>query len=262
MFRRMIVGLAVVASLAAPLRAELKYTMKIEAHPSAVPAAPSNDPLISMIGGIVVGTIAPAGGLELVVTVGERGTRVDYARGYMIVPAGGATIMKPDGSMAVLDPAKKTYWTMVKPDLTTISGMGASKVTMQRTGQFADVAGVRAERATIEIRLPLPVAADAPAGLPTEIVLTGETWLAPKYKAYAKLTAGLVGGMNLLGVDTMAGEGFMMRSILRGDLLGTQELESVVTAIAETPAPAGTFEIPAGYTEVPPPSGLGAIGGR
>jgi hypothetical protein len=50
-----------------------------------------------------------------------------------------------------------------------------------------------------------------------------------------------------------------MRSILRGELLGNQQIESTVTSVAEAAVPASLFEIPAGFTEVPPPSGLGAM---
>ena len=64
------------------------------------------------------------------------------------------------------------------------------------------------------------------------------------------------------GAETLAAEGLMMRSVLRGELLGNQELESVITTIAETPAPASIFAIPAGYTEVPPPSGLPGLTSR
>jgi hypothetical protein len=47
-----------------------------------------------------------------------------------------------------------------------------------------------------------------------------------------------------------------MKSILRGDVFGGDELEAVVTSIGETKAPAGAFDIPAGYTEVSAPVAL------
>ncbi len=234
--------------------------MHIEAKPSTETAAAPGNPMLEMIGAIVASTMAPQGGLDLTITVGDHGTRVDYTKAYMIVPAGGATLLKPSGEMIVLDPATRTYWKMSKPDMSALPG-GGPTVTVKPTGQTETISGVRAERATLEIHMPLPVpdGAQMPQGLPSDLAMTGEVWLTPKYKQYAKTAAGLVGGVNVLGVDTIANEGFMMRSILRGDLLGNRQIESTVTTIAETAVPAALFDVPAGFTEVPPPSGLGAI---
>jgi len=261
---RLVSALALVGLLVAPLEAELKYTMRIQAQPSTAPAAaaPSN-PLLGMLGGVIASTIAPEGGLELTVTTGAKGTRVEYPRAYTVVPAGGVTLLRADGSMIVLDPAKQTYWKLEKPDLSAF-GAAAPVVTIARTGAVDLVAGVRAERATIEIRMPLPVppGTQLPDGIPTEIRMSGEAWVAPQYKQYSKLAAGLLGGINAFGADTLAAEGLMMRSILRGELLGNQQIESVITSLTEGPAPASLFEIPAGYSEVPPPSGLPLTGPR
>ncbi|MEO8482441.1 MAG: hypothetical protein ABI634_09550 [Acidobacteriota bacterium] len=254
---RLLWTVALAGFLVAPLQAELKYTMRIHARPSTVAATMPSNPLVAMIAGVVAGTLAPEGGLELNITTGDKGTRVDYPKAYTIVPAGGATLLRADGSMIVLDPVKRTYWKMAKPDLSVLGGV-APTVTITRTGGSDTVAGVRADRATFEIRMPLPVppGTQLPEGIPSEIRMSGEAWVAPQYKQYSKLAAGLLGGINAFGADTLAAEGLMMRSILRGELLGNQEVESVITAIAEAPAPASLFEIPAGYTEVPPPSGL------
>lgn len=255
--------MAFVGLLAAPLRAELKYTMRIHAQPSSVATPVPSNPLVAMISSVVTGTLAPEGGLELTITTGEKGTRVDYPRAYTIIPAGGATLLQADGSMVVLDTARRTYWKMAKPDFSALGG-ATPVVTITRTGSSDVVAGVRAERATFEIRMPLPIppGTQLPEGIPTEIRMSGEAWVAPQYKQYSKLAAGLLGGINAFGAETLAAEGLMMRSVLRGELLGNQELESVITTIAETPAPASIFAIPAGYTEVPPPSGLPGLTSR
>jgi hypothetical protein len=254
---RLVWALALVGFLVAPLKAELRYTMRIHAQPSTVPTAAPANPLVAMIGGVVTSTLAPDGGLELTITTGEKGTRVDYPRAYTIIPAGGATLLRPDGSMVVLDPAKRTYWRMAKPDFAALGGV-TPLVTITRTGTSEEIAGVRAERATFEIRMPLPVPPGAalPEGIPTDIRMSGEAWVAPQYKKYSMLSAGLLGGINAFGAETLAAEGLMMRSVLRGELLGNQEVESVITTIAETPVPASLFDIPAGYAEVSSPSGL------
>jgi hypothetical protein len=258
----MVTVLALVGALVAPLRAELKYTMTIQARPSSVASPTPPSPLMAMIGSLVVSTMAPGGKLDMTVIVGDQGTRVDYAQAYTIVPAGGTTLVHPDGSMVVIDPAHRTYWKMAKPDLSALGAGAGPAMKVTRSADVSTVAGVRAERSTFQIRMPLPVPAGAPVpeGLPTEFVLDGEAWLAPQFKNYAKMASGLLGG-SLLGLDVMAADGLLVRSILRGELLGGQEIETTVTTIGEVAVPAETFEIPAGFTEVPPPSGLGAIGG-
>jgi hypothetical protein len=255
MWNRCLAIVTLIALVAAPLRAELQYTIRIVARPSTVaPVAPPN-PLMAMIGGLVVSTIAPEGGLELTITTGDKGTRVDYPKAYFTIPAGGATIVRPDGSMVVLDLARHTYWMTTKPDLSSISGGGTPAVTIRKTGEFATVAGARSEHSTVEIRLSLPAQLGTPLleGIPSEIRLVGDIWIAAQYKAFSALSAGLLGGLESLGLDALNRDGLMMRSLLRGDLFGTQEIESVVTAIRETPAPASAFAIPPGFTEIPPP---------
>ena len=67
--------------------------------------------------------------------------------------------------------------------------------------------------------------------------------------------------MGSLRPDSLTAAGFPMRSIMRSELFGSQEIESVVTTIAETAAPAGAFEVPAGFKEVPAPAfGMPGIG--
>ncbi len=262
--RNALAALVLAAVVVAPLHAELKYTMRIQAHPSSDPApapAPANA-LLSAIGPMLVQTLAPAGGTEFTVTVGERGTRVDYPQAYTIVPAGGATLMRPDGSMVVLNPADKTYWRMGKPDLSAImKGSGGPQVTVHWTGEYATVAGLRSQRAVVSVQVPLPVPAGMamPAGVPAVMAISGDVWLTDQYRTYAKITAGLVGASGL-GLEKLAADGFLTRSVLRGEVFGDQEIESVVTNVAEVTVPASTFDVPAGYTEVPPPSGSGMLG--
>jgi hypothetical protein len=49
-----------------------------------------------------------------------------------------------------------------------------------------------------------------------------------------------------------------MRAVVRGQGFGNSEMEFAVTSIKEEPAPAGIYEIPAGYKEVPAPVPLPA----
>ena len=252
MRRRLIVMLLLVVGVAGPASAELTYTMRIEARKSSRPAAPPANPVLAMMGALIVGVMAPPGGLEVVVTVGPRATRVDYAQAYMVVPAGGATIMRADGSMVVLDNTARTYWQTPKAE----PALSLSPVVTSRpAGETMTIAGAAADRRDLEIRLPLPLPAGTgvPEGLPAEMILTGEVWVSSRYKEYGRMTSGLMGALGNIGFDKIAGDGFVLRSVLRGDVFGDQEVESRVTAIGESTVAASTFEIPAGFTEVPMP---------
>ena len=120
-------------------------------------------------------------------TVGDHGTRVDYAQAYMIVPAGGVTLVTPKGEMIVLDPAKRTFWKMSKPDLSALPG-GGPAVTITRTGQTETISGIRAERAMLDIHMPLPVppGSQLPQGLPSDIAMTGDVWLSTNPSSSSK----------------------------------------------------------------------------
>lgn len=245
-------ALVLLVATAVPAAAELRYTMTIATRPVSGAATPA-DPVAGRAGEAVLGMLAQADGLELTVTVGEPGTRVDYSRAYLIVPAGGSTIVRPDGSMVVIDPAARTYWRMARPEMAPARAQ-APEVSLVRTGEAATVAGTRAERATMRIRVPLPASGgDGPAGAPTEFILSGEVWLADGYRAYARMGNGPMAA-SVPGLDALASDGLVVRSILRGALLGAREIESVVTSLAEVDVAPALFEVPSGFTEVPPPA--------
>lgn len=260
MTRRGVVAVALLGVLVAPVRAELKYTMKTEAHPSTVRSATPANPLFTMLSSLVLGMIAPPGGLVATFLVGDRGTRVEYNKAYTVVPAGGAMLMMPDGAVVVIDPATKTYSKIARTDTVSTLAGRAPEVNLRRTGTFASIAGVRAERATVDIRVALPVPAGmAMPGLPSDLALAGEAWFADQYKNYSQRSGGLTALGGSAGLEALSNAGFLMRAILRSELFGEQELESVVTEIGEAAVPASSFQIPAGYTEVPPqtPFGMG-----
>ena len=251
MIRRALTVVVLIAISCASLRAELKYTMKMEARDAATPPTTAANPMLAMIGGMVLNMMAPPGGVESTITVGDRGTRTEYNKAYELVPLGGARITMPDGTSVVIDPAKKTYF---KIPLAAAMPMMTQQVkaSVSRTGEFATVAGVRAERAKLDIRMPLPMPPGM-SGFPTELSITGDAWLAEQYKKYAAASRAMASALGAMGLDQMMAIGLPVRSIMRSELFAGKEIESIVTAIAEVTVPASTFEIPAGFTEVPAP---------
>ena len=254
MMRRVAATVLAINCSLVSLSADLKYTMTVAARPSTVAPAAAANPILGMLAPIVVNTIAPPGGVQVTTTIGDGGSRFEYDKAYAIIPAGGVMIVTPDGTITVLNPTERTYWKLVKP-----GGLGAGAIApvvkVDRTGAFETIAGVRSERAAINIRVPLPLPPGTQMpGLPSEVTVTGEAWLADEYKKYAAMSAGVTSMMGSLGPDALASTGFPMRSIMRSDIFGSQEIESIVTAIGETAAPAGAFEVPAGFKEVPAPA--------
>jgi hypothetical protein len=261
--KRLLAALLFAVVAVAPLRADLKYVSRVTARPSTVPLPPTTNPMFTMLGGVIVGTIVPTGGVQMTVTVGERGTRIEYDQAYVMVPAGSAMIVRPDGSGVVLNPSEKTYWRIAKMNVGMMGATLNPDVRITPTAENATVAGVRTTRSTLAVRVPLPSAAEGGfPGMPSELSISGDIWLAPQYARYTKLMPPVANGLAAIGMDTASATGFPMRVVVRGEMFAGQEIESVVTSIGEVAAPASAFEIPDGYTEVPQPAMPGIGVGR
>lgn len=257
----LICGMAMLA--VAPLRADLTFVVRTTAHRATVEQPPPSNPMFTMFGGLVVSTIVPPGGVKMTVTVGERGTRLQYDQAYLMLPAGAALLVRPDGSQIVIDPAARTYWRAGQA--TSAGGAGVTPdVNVTPTGEHATIAGLDAERSTLDVRLAFPGAAGAAMpGLPSELAISGDVWLAPRYARYARMLPALANGLAAVGMGALPADGLPVRLVMRSELFAGQEIESVVTSIAETTAAADLFEVPAGFKEVDPPAmTLGAPFGR
>jgi hypothetical protein len=83
---------------------------------------------------------------------------------------------------------------------------------------------------------------------------TADLWIAHKFDTYA---SSAMPAPALMGVSGAASQGFVMKAVGRAAAMSGIEFETVVTKIAEEPAPADAFEIPADYKEVQAPAMLG-----
>jgi hypothetical protein len=280
MINRALTTAAILVALAAPLRADLEYTMHLTMTKVAAPA--SGNPLAAEAAASMKSPL-PDGPADVVFVIGDRGARAEFRQAANGFAAGTVTITKPNGDMFVLDPKNRTYWKVVinsdpaagqqaMNDLKAAGMTPRSETSTKRTGEFADVAGVRCERVIFDFSLTLtmsmpeipPELRDAlPAGLGQPITITQRTemWMATdRFKDYAAASAKrMAAGMKeageivtMMGLDKMPSDGFVMRKIERNSELGFS-LESVVTAIHERDAPASLFEIPSDYKEVPAP---------
>ena len=243
---RVLTAAILIAIGAAPLHAELKYTLRMDVKKSTAPKPAKPDPNLAALGVLVVDMILPGGSVELNVLTGERGTRLEANKSLAGVPAGAAVLVRPDGSMIGIDPTSKTYWRM------PASETGAISAKTRRTGDFSTVGGERVERVTFQFDLPLGGAVKTPS----PIVLDGEAWVAERFKKYTSAKfSGMTGALSLF---QLADLGLSMRQVIRGSIFGEREIEVMVSNVSEAPAAASLFEVPAGFKEV---AGPGKIGG-
>src|SRR4029453_5954134 len=94
--RKTLTALVLVAVASAPLRAELKYTMRMEMKKSDTASVPAN-PMVAMMGEQMMKQMLPNGGTEIIYIIGEKGTRLEYTQAAMGQAAGAVNIVKPDG---------------------------------------------------------------------------------------------------------------------------------------------------------------------
>lgn len=261
MMRKAFVALVLVASVAAPLRADLKYTTHTEMKPSTSADAQPANPMLGMLAGQMVQQLLPDGAADTVYIVSDKGMRTEYLKGGMSTNAEGTiTLTMTNGDLIQLNPKDKTYWKSTAQQMTAMmqqAGM-QPEVTMKTTGETATVASVHTKRSTFQISIPLPIPeqmrSQLPPGFPTALTMSGEAWLATapfeKYVAVISKMAQFNSGM---GLNKLMESGLVMRQVLRSEILGGQQLEMVVTKIGEEASPAGAFDIPSDYKEVPSP---------
>jgi hypothetical protein len=256
--RKALSALVLVAVASAPLRAELKYTMRMEMKKSDTAPAPAN-PMLAMMGEQMMKQLLPNGGTEIIYIIGEKGTRLEYTQAAMGQTAGAVNIVKPDGMVYVLDPPNKTYWKTTADK--TAQQMKASgmtpEVAVKKTGQTETVAGLKCDTVAFDWKMALPIPEQARASLPpdfpTALIMSGDSCSTNSYPKYTEMISRGAGGMMAaMGLDKLAQGGLIVRQTLQ--MMG-YEMKSVVTQISEESVDAALFEIPAEYKEVPAPTG-------
>ncbi len=257
--RKALTALFLVALVSAPLRAELKYTMRMDLKKSDAAAAPVN-PMLGMMGEQMMKQMLPNGSSEMVYIIGEKGTRIEFTQAAMGQAAGAINIAKPDGTLYVLDPQNKTYWkgtTKAASEAMKAAGI-APEVTVKKTGQSDVVAGLKCDVVAFDWKMALPIPESARASLPpdfpTALTMNGESCTTSEYSKYSEIiTRGAGGMLASMGLDKLAQGGVIVRHTMQ--MMG-YEMTSVVTKISEETVDPSLFDIPAEYKEVPAPAGM------
>lgn len=259
MVTKLLAVLAVLACSGAELGAELKVISKVEVRKTATSEPPN--PLLAMIGGAVARQVEQMNGAQTTTTIGTGVIRTEADRAIGAVPLGTVVIMRSDGSMVGVNHADKTFFRSSAPDLARLAPELKPTISVNRTGEFSAMLGHRVERVLVDLRIALPIPPEAmtqlPPGFPTHIDMTMENWTADAYKTYGAQMIRGNPALSALGMAELADIGFAMRQIVRSALLGGFEMETTVTSVGEVTPPAGFFEVPEGFKEVPPPGGLG-----
>lgn len=267
--RRYFIAVVVFALCTAPLRAELKVTSKMQARQTANAPA-GNDMVAAMVGPMLTQMYGGTEGVEMTVTMNEDGRmRTDYVGAFAGMPAGAVVIMRADGTSVGFDPKAQTWWkmsdAMADPKVAAMMAQMKPEVTTKRTGEFATVAGLKAERVSMAMRMPIPrppgtenLPPEVLAMIPSEIKMDGDMWVAPVHAKYTKIMAKVLtqGPMAGMGIDKMLGDlqGLTVRQVSRLSMLPGYELETLVSKVVEEDVPDSVFDVPAGYKEIPMPT--------
>ena len=235
--KRILLAASFVATATPVAHADLRYTTRVEVRMTPVPTA--SDPAFAAVGAMLR-TLMPPGDSRTFV----RGSAVRIEQGN----GASATVvlMRPDGTV-ILDSNTQTYWRSPSLSALVTGAASAPQATFRRTGEFATIMGLRAERILLTLPMRLPVT--PPPGVPTVMTMDGEMWLAGAFTAYTKAVAQAT-GVTLAGPRDLP-EGMVLRQVMRNAHFG-YEVEYVVTDFAEAPLAAALFEVPDAYRERTP----------
>jgi hypothetical protein len=260
--KKVLIALCFVSLASGRTSAELKYTMRTEVQKPEKVASPAAHPMVAMMGEAMTKQLFPEGTATMTYILGAKGTRVELMNAALGQPAGTVTLAQLDGTAIVLNPKEQTYWKMGAQG--AAAAMKAAGITPQltssRTGETETVAGVPCQRSTFTMKMDLPIPESARAtfgkDLPSSIDMSGDTCsTTDQFKKYGDIASKTqaTSMLSAIGLDKLMTGGIVLRQAIR---LGGVEIRSVVTEIAEAEVPADSFDVPAGYKEVPPPTGV------
>ena len=208
----------------------------------------------------------PPGGVDQTVVVSAKASRSELHQAFAGMPAGIVTLFREDGEFGY-DPAARTFWKqparMSAEELSAVSAMKPD-VKVDKTGKFDTVEGRRAERVVTTVTLPMPaeVAAAPIPGLPPTLVVTIQAWVTddvklPKGSLVPVVDRKMLAQLGLAHLAEFPDDRFLVKATVAINFITGIELVMTARDVATANVPASTFEVPAGFREVTPPSARG-----
>jgi hypothetical protein len=216
----------------------------------------SGDQMSAMIGA-AMSQVYPPEGVDQTVYLGDLGMRVEVKQAMAGMPAGTVLITKADGTRFGMDPAAKTFWKIaaVSPDALAALGVQPN-IKVSKTGQFETIAGMKAEKVIITVKIQLPGVdpANLPPGMPAELGLTMTVWMTDALKApkgQSAVDLGALSGMAGGALKELAGDGRLtVKSLIQGFGM---ELETTTRDYGPTTLTPAMLAVPEGFKEIPQP---------
>ena len=216
-------ALILVLLTASIAHADLRYTTTINVRAGAETTA-------------AIKAFMPPG--ETVTFLSNDALRIEQSKG----PTRTILLVNRDGSF-LLEPDARTFVRL--PDVVDLlSGTPLPTPTFRRTGEFATLFGLKAERVESTISIPFPTTLP---GFPTVATMRGDIWLADAYREHGRTVRKAIGFVPALPAGI---EGIVLRQTLRNEQMGI-EIDYAVTELVEGPIPADMFEVPPGYRRQP-----------
>lgn len=187
--------------------------------------------------GTIMQALAPPG--DTVTYVGADSIRIEQSRGA----TKSVVLLRPDGQF-ILDPDARTSVRVAELVEVLESAGSLPPPAFKRTGEFATILGIRAERLEFTMSVPLPIT--PPPGFPTVMTMKGEVWLG---NLPGTSGAGLRKATGLTTTLPAGLEGMVLRQIMRSDEFG-YEVETTVKELVEGPVPVEMFSVPSNYRDI------------
>jgi hypothetical protein len=252
-----IASLVAAGALAVPLHADIRYTTRVqvrETQATESQAATPSSPVLGMLRKQMVDLIAPRGSTQIHVAANADAVRLEFPEGTAAIPKGGVLLIRTDGTSVVLDPTTRTYWKVTRGQ-SRAQSLLSFEVPPVRTGETKRISGARAERVTFNGRLDLKLSdKPLPPDLVKDLRLEGEVWVTDRIRVPTGVTDIASPALRALGLQTIVGDGFVVRQVLRGPLLGNQEIETIVVDIDSKKIAPDQMRIPDTYKQVEPPT--------
>lgn len=269
MKNRFLVAILLAVLVAAiPIRAQapgkmLKYTSRMDLVKSADAGAGSE--MGEMMAGMLKQVMFPNGPIEMDYASDGQSVRAELHAQMANMPKGSVILYlagKADG--VVLNPVDKTFFTLKAPvpppEAAAILAQMKPVVTTTRSGTFETIQGYKAEKVdtTVQMQIPLPQGVEPPPGIPSEFVMTIESWCAPDVKlpTAASQFLGMATRESMPGFnmeDLAKACPFPLRSRMRMSMMPGWEMSMSVVSPGEVDLAPDLFKMPEGYKEVAPP---------